>query len=73
MFLINFLCVTSINNVNADGRGNDRNNEVFSSDYACHYGVSIERFGGCLRLHHQMLMTSSPDDEDADSLRNVGY
>jgi hypothetical protein len=67
MFLINFLCVTSINNVNADNLDNDSDNEVFSSNHACTYGVSSQSFGDCLCLNHQRLMTSSLDDQNTVS------
>lgn len=59
-FLTNFLGVTNINNVNADS-------EVLSSDHTCPSGASSQSFGDSLRFHHQTLMTSSPDSEDAVS------
>lgn len=59
-FRTNFLCVTNINNLNADI-------EVLSSDHTRPCGASSQSFGDCLRFHHQTLMTSSPDNEDAVS------
>jgi len=45
--------------------------EVLSGDMSCQYGVSIQRFGDCVYLHHQGVMWWGNATDTADRLRRL--